>query len=79
MGNVVAGIIGEKKFSYDIWGDAVNIASRMESNSEPGKIHISDDFANLLQHHPEFKIIPRGEINIKGKGMMKTFWLEKVE
>lgn len=76
-GNVVAGIIGEEKYSYDIWGDAVNVASRMESHSEAGRIHISDAFAKSIEHHSEFKIISRGEINIKGKGTMKTFWLER--
>lgn len=76
-GNVVAGIIGETKFAYDVWGDAVNVASRMESHSEPGRIHISETFAKSIEHYPEFKLIPRGEINIKGKGTMNTFWLEK--
>ena len=76
-GNVVAGIIGEKKFTYDVWGDAVNIASRMESSSEAGRIHISDAFAKSIENYPEFSIIPRGEITIKGKGIMNTYWLEK--
>lgn len=76
-GSVVAGIIGEKKFAYDVWGDAVNVASRMESNSETGRIHISEVFAKSIESNPEFSIIPRGEINIKGKGTMKTYWLEK--
>jgi len=76
-GSVVAGIIGEKKFAYDVWGDAVNVASRMESNSEPGRIHISEEFAKSIESYAELKLIPRGEIFIKGKGIMKTFWLEK--
>ena len=78
-GSVVAGIIGEKKFAYDIWGDAVNIASRMESNSEAGRIHISEQFAKSIEHHPEFSLIPRGEILIKGKGTMQTYWLERAK
>jgi len=78
-GTVVAGIIGERKFAYDIWGDAVNIASRLESNSEVGRIHISEQFAKSIKQHQEFSIIPRGEINIKGKGSMNTFWLEKAK
>jgi len=76
-GSVVAGIIGEKKFAYDVWGDAVNIASRMESNSEAGRIHISEEFAKSIESNPEFILIPRGEIFVKGKGTMNTFWLEK--
>ncbi|MBL8003935.1 MAG: tetratricopeptide repeat protein [Candidatus Kapabacteria bacterium] len=76
-GEVVAGIIGKNKYTYDLWGDAVNVASRMESNSEAGRIHISSEFAKSIKQFPEFKIIPRGEISIKGKGLMKTFWLEK--
>jgi class 3 adenylate cyclase len=76
-GEVVAGIIGKNKYTYDLWGDAVNIASRMESNSEAGRIHISEEFAKSIESFPEFSLIPRGEINIKGKGTMKTFWLEK--
>ncbi|MBL8004613.1 MAG: tetratricopeptide repeat protein [Candidatus Kapabacteria bacterium] len=76
-GEVVAGIIGKHKYTYDLWGDAVNIASRMESNSEAGRIHISEQFAKSIEKHPEFTLIPRGEITIKGKGTMNTFWLEK--
>ncbi|MBL8005380.1 MAG: tetratricopeptide repeat protein [Candidatus Kapabacteria bacterium] len=76
-GGVVAGIIGERKFAYDVWGDAVNVASRMESTSEQGRIQISEQFAKAIKQHQEFSVIPRGEINIKGKGSMNTFWLEK--
>jgi len=75
-GEVVAGIIGKNKYTYDLWGDAVNVASRMESNSEAGRIHISEEFAKSIENHTEFKLIPRGEIFIKGKGTMNTFWLE---
>ncbi len=72
-GTVVAGIIGESKFAYDLWGDAVNTASRMESHGEAGKIHVSNDFRNLL--HDSFRFIERGEIEVKGKGKMKTWFL----
>jgi class 3 adenylate cyclase len=75
-GEVVAGIIGKNKFTYDLWGDAVNVASRMESNSEPWKVHISEKFAKSIENCPEFSLIPRGTITIKGKGSMNTFWLE---
>lgn len=81
-GSVVAGIIGENKYSYDLWGDAVNTASRMESHGETGKIHVSEDFmqafvavgSNLSPSSLRF--VDRGEMEIKGKGMMKTYFLE---
>ncbi|MBK9247975.1 MAG: tetratricopeptide repeat protein [Ignavibacteria bacterium] len=78
-GSVVAGIIGENKFAYDMWGDAVNTASRMESHGEPGKIHVSEEFKHAVEtfHATSLQFIRRGEINIKGKGMMKTYFLEK--
>jgi class 3 adenylate cyclase len=78
-GEVVAGVIGKNKFVFDLWGDAVNIASRMESNSQPWKIHVSNEFAKAIEKHSEFSLIPRGEISIKGKGTMNTFWLEKLK
>ncbi len=75
-GEVVAGIVGKNKFIFDLWGDAVNIASRMESNSESGKIQVSEVFAASLSNSPAFSLKPRGSISIKGKGEMNTWWLE---
>jgi class 3 adenylate cyclase len=129
-GSVVAGIVGVKKFAYDIWGDAVNTAARMESHGEPGRIHVSEEFAqkltgNLTLRQAQYTaqtlspgegfsfplgegrdgvsfsfplgegrdgvsfsfplgegrdgvLIPRGEIEIKGKGRMPTYFLESI-
>lgn len=73
-GPVVAGVIGTKKFIYDIWGDAVNLANRLESSGIPGKIQVSRRVAEKL--HPQFKISKRGEVEIKGRGKMMTYILD---
>jgi PAS domain S-box-containing protein len=72
-GAVIAGVIGTQKFIYDLWGDTVNIASRMESHSEVGKIQVTAETYELLKH--QFELIERGAIEIKGKGLMQTYWL----
>ena len=73
-GPVVAGVIGHKKFHYDIWGDAVNTASRMESHGIPGKIQIARPTYDLICE--DFVCTPRGLVEIKGKGSMETWFLE---
>ena len=71
VGAVTAGVIGMTKFAYDIWGDTVNVASRMESTGTPMQIQISEDMANCL---PDKSMLTyRGEIAVKGKGMVKTY------
>lgn len=73
-GEVVAGVIGTHKFIYDLWGDAVNTASRMESHGVPGRIHVTDSTYKILKDKYEFE--PRGTLEIKGKGMMNTYLLK---
>lgn len=72
-GPAVAGVIGIKKFVYDVWGDTVNTASRMETSGQPGRIHLSEQAAEMLSD--DFDIEERGTIEVKGKGPMKTYWL----
>ncbi len=73
-GSVVAGIVGVMKFAYDIWGDTVNTAARMEQNSEPGKINISQVTHDLVKN--KFKFTDRGEILVKNKGEMRMYFVD---
>ena len=73
-GSVIAGVLGLKKFAYDIWGDAVNTASRMESHSEPGEIQITAETYHLVKHR--FECVSRGLVEIRGKGDIETYFVK---
>ena len=70
-GPVIAGVLGLKKFAYDIWGDAVNTASRMESHGVPGEIQISKETFELVKGR--YNCISRGQIDVRGKGTLETY------
>jgi class 3 adenylate cyclase len=74
-GPVVGGVIGKKKFIYDVWGDTVNIASRMESTGSPGSVQVSHETYLRIQDLYVFE--DRGEIEVKGKGLMRTWFIKE--
>ncbi|MBT9583920.1 response regulator [bacterium] len=77
VGSVIAGVIGIRKFIYDVWGDTVNTASRLESHGAPGRVHVSDIVYQRLQGRFTFEA--RGSIELKGRGPMDTYFLgEKI-
>jgi adenylate cyclase len=72
-GSVVAGVVGARRFFYDVWGDAVNVASRMESTDREGRIQVPHDVYERLRH--DFLFEERGDVEVKGKGVMHTWYL----
>ena len=76
-GPVIAGIVGVKKYAYDIWGDTVNVANRMETTGEVGKVNISQTTYDLIKEEPGLRFTPRGAVDAKGKGKMNMYFVER--
>jgi class 3 adenylate cyclase len=76
-GVVIAGVVGSKKLQYDIWGDTVNIAARMEQSSEPSRVNISEVTRNLVKD--KFNLVYRGKIEAKNKGEMDMYFAEALD
>ena len=72
---MVAGVVGTQKFSFDLWGDVVNVASRLESTGVPNRIHVSD--AVQIRLHDDYEFEDRGDVEVKGKGSIHTWFLER--
>jgi class 3 adenylate cyclase len=76
-GPVIAGVVGSRKFTYDIWGDSVNLAARMEANGEPGRINVSEPVYNHVKSL--FDATPRGNIEVKNKAPVKMYFLDRIK
>jgi adenylate cyclase len=76
-GPLIAGVVGKKKFAYDIWGDTVNTAARLESSSEAGKVNISGTTHNYIDHY--FECTQRGKIEAKNKGKIDMYFVDRIK
>ena len=76
-GPVVAGIVGVKKFQYDVWGDTVNTANRMETSGKVGRVNISQSTYEHIREDPDFEFESRGRVEVKGKGEMDMWFVTK--
>src|SRR5690606_34596185 len=76
-GPVIAGVVGRRRFTYDVWGDAVNVAALMQANGEPGRINVSE----AVHHHvkPYFETAARGTIEVKNKAPIPMYFLERLK
>ena len=74
-GPVIAGVFGQKKFAYDMWGDTFNVAQRLESTGRPGHVHVTERVYVLLRD--DFAFEPRGTIDLKGEGPMTTYFMTR--
>jgi len=76
-GSLIAGVVGNLRFTYDVWGDAVNVASRLESHSEPGRINVSAEMFHQMT--PFFDFTPMGAVDVKSKGVMEMYYLDRLK
>lgn len=76
-GPVMAGVVGETRFSYDIWGDTVNVSSRLEQASAPNRINISDATHHRVKNF--FDCTPRGGVEAKNRGVLSMYWLDRLK
>lgn len=79
FGSVIGGVVGGDKPQWDVWGSDVNLAARMESSGEPGRLHVSERVVVSLTSHAGLTITPRGMIHVKGAGDVTTYWIDPFE
>ena len=75
IGDAICGVIGKSKFAYDLWGNSINFASRMESTGVPMRVHVSSEFYQVIQY--DYECEERGPIDVKGKGIFTTYFVNQ--